>query len=148
MLPLSDQLVTLLNMKSALTSQTPISLSQVGKSLRHMVPEEATEFPVLAESLAPMKLLACLKKISVCDSAVRDMVTCGHLAKLLARKDILDTTGNYNLVALPNRYFDLLSLSERQAYFDSGRTLHDISSATERKQAMRIMAREARRRRG
>ena len=58
-------------------------------------------------------ILARLAEISSCDSTVRDMVTTGHLAKLVSRLSYYSPSDKPGLLGLPNRLFDQISLRER-----------------------------------
>jgi hypothetical protein len=57
------------------------------------------------------------------DCAVRDVLTTGHLAKLLSRLDVLKETSNPRIVGLPHSLFDERSQAERAEYFRRGGVL-------------------------
>ena len=57
------------------------------------------------------------------DSVVRDVMTTGHLAKLLSRIDVLSKLANPVVVGLPNSTFDHQSQTERAAFFEAGNIL-------------------------
>jgi hypothetical protein len=63
-------------------------------------------------------LMLHLIKTAECDSAVRDILTVGHLAKLLSRMRVLKAPGDYKIVGWPNRLFDRQSQQERLEYFE------------------------------
>lgn len=72
----------------------------------------------------PMATLGtCLLNILAVDSAVRDIQTTGHLAKLLSRLDIFRKTSDYRIVGMPNQLFDAISQAERTNYFEGGNIL-------------------------
>ena len=54
------------------------------------------------------------------DSVVRDMLTSGHLCKLLARMEVFKAIANERIVGLPHRLFDARSQAERSRFFDRG----------------------------
>lgn len=70
------------------------------------------------ESMRHGRLMFYLIKTIGCDSVVRDILTVGHLAKLLSRVSLLSTSADYELLGLPNRLFDEFSQKERADYFE------------------------------
>jgi hypothetical protein len=64
------------------------------------------------------KLMLSLIKLIKHDSAVRDVLTTGHLAKLLSRYDYLSKPEGYEIIGLLNPLFDKNSQLERAKYFD------------------------------
>lgn len=63
-------------------------------------------------------LMLHLIKSAECDSAVRDVLTVGHLAKLLSRMRVLKAPDDYKIVGWPNLLFDRQSQQERLEYFE------------------------------
>jgi hypothetical protein len=57
------------------------------------------------------------------DSVVRDILTTGHLGKLLSRLDLLLQLSNPTILGLPNSLFDAQSQSERAEFFRAGNIL-------------------------
>jgi len=57
------------------------------------------------------------------DSVVRDVLTVGHLAKLLSRLDVLTKASNPMVVGLSNSIFDEQSQLERAEFFAAGNIL-------------------------
>ena len=58
-----------------------------------------------------------------CDSVVRDILTTGHLAKLLCRLEVFRKTSDYKIVGMPNQLFDAISQTERAKFFERGNIL-------------------------
>jgi hypothetical protein len=77
------------------------------------------------------------------DSAVRDIVTTGHLAKLLSRLPEFRKTSDYRLLGLPNPLFDRLSQIERTKYFEHGVSLELDADLFESMEAQQILTRES-----
>lgn len=142
MIPISDQLAVVINMKGGASSNTELSLAELSEAVKQLLPKECNQAFASVGKTTTLKLLANLRRICALDSVVRDVLTCGHLAKFLTRQDVLARTGNYNLVALPNRPMDWLSTSERARYFRSGRHLHVLTSAAEKQEARLLFAEE------
>lgn len=63
-------------------------------------------------------ILLHLKRLVVVDTAVRDILTLGHLGKLLARWSLL-REGDYRFIGWPHRLFDELSEEDRSYYRQS-----------------------------
>lgn len=76
------------------------------------------------------------------DSAVRDLLTTGHLAKFLARKDIFLKTMDYRIVGMPNRVFDEISQIERVKYFERGASLEFDADIYESAETQAMLKRE------
>ena len=75
---------------------------------------------MLSNCVGDMLLATLIRHLNDCivyDCAVRDMLTIGHLAKLLCRIDILKTTSNPAIVGLPNVLFDKRSQQDRRDCF-------------------------------
>jgi hypothetical protein len=78
------------------------------------------------------ELMFYLKKCIEHDSAVRDVLTTGHLAKVLSRGHLIKVKEHYYGFGLPNTVFDHQSQRERANYFRqnpslplSGRLMRD-----------------------
>src|SRR5687768_12974114 len=84
-------------------------------------------FPETSE-ITMHQLLAHLGKIAQNDSVVQDLLTMGHLGKLLARFDTLVETENYELIGIPNRKLDALSRRDRVEFFDQRISLNCLTS--------------------
>lgn len=72
--------------------------------------------PPLKAKLRNGRLLQLLGTVCQNDSVVRDVITSGHLAKLLARFHLTDS-GNLRALSVSNYLFDQLSHRDRHAYF-------------------------------
>lgn len=91
------------------------------------------------ESLENEQLLRLLWKVVPYDSVVRDIVTVGHLAKVIARWDVLQATKKLAIAGLPNRLFDELSQQDRSSFLS--RCSFDLDAeAVESPEAQRMMA--------
>lgn len=86
-----------------------------------------------------LHLLGVLKS----DSAVRDVLTVGHLAKFLSRLDIFRRTSDYRIVGMPNRLFDRRSQEERAKYFERGASLELEGDAFESPETQAMLNRES-----
>lgn len=86
-----------------------------------------------------LHLLGVLKS----DSAVRDVLTVGHLAKFLSRLDIFFRTSDYRIIGMPNRLFDRRSQEERTKYFEHGASLELEGDAFESPEAQAMLNRES-----
>jgi len=76
------------------------------------------------------------------DSAVRDVLTTGHLAKLLARFDIFHKTTDPRILGFPNRCFDDRSQSERREYFERGNILIIDADSLDLDRIREVLSRE------
>lgn len=54
------------------------------------------------------------------DSAVRDIQTSGHLAKLLSRFEVFRQIGDGRVLGMPHDLFDNISQAERADFFERG----------------------------
>src|SRR5437762_2157553 len=77
-------------------------------------------FPEVAGTMHQGTLSRHLFDAIVHDSVVRDILTTGHLGKLLSRLEVLKRTGDYRIVGLPNQLFDARSQAERAEFFGRG----------------------------
>lgn len=77
------------------------------------------------------------------DSAVRDFVTTGHLAKLLSRLDVFRKTADYRIIGMWNPIFDEQSQLERAEYFRRGVSLEMDGDLLDSAEAQSLMKREA-----
>ncbi len=68
-------------------------------------------------------LLLHLVRLADRDSVVRDVLTVGHIAKLLSRHKYFDREKDYALLGWPNRLFDSQSQKERREYFSQNTAL-------------------------
>ena len=143
MIPLSKELSKLLRLPLTAEKKTDLRLADLRAAVNAMMPPDAPVLPDIDGTAQTTKIVAQLSKICSCDSAVRDVITSGHLAKFLLRQDILLETGGYKLVALPNVVIDRISQLERARFFESGQTLHVALSESQIDNAGRILAREA-----
>src|SRR5882724_7677780 len=80
-----------------------------------------------------------LTKIIKHDSAVRDVLTTGHLAKLLGRYDYLKPPWNYVLLGFLNPLFDRNSQLERAIYFQRNSSFSVSSIALESQEARQMI---------
>jgi len=80
----------------------------------------------------------------VYDSVVRDILTTGHLAKLLSRLDILKQTSNLRIVGLPHSIFDQRSQMERSDYFGRNNILPIDANVLEVEGVRAMLEREKR----
>jgi len=83
-----------------------------------------------------------LQQILKHDSAVRDVLTTGHLAKFLSRLDIFERTNDYRIVAMFNPIFDVQSQLERAKYFERGNSLDMDGDLLDSPDARLLMSRE------
>ena len=86
--------------------------------------------PMLAMLLAKVNGIAKRGEIDLIllemikhDSAVRDILTTGHLAKLISRLEYFHRTGDYRIIGMPNILFDHLSQTDRMLFFENGNIL-------------------------
>lgn len=107
---------------------------------------EAVPAEILGASgpISKLRLVSLLHAVADRDSAVRDMLTLGHLAKILARVGFCDPSRDLALLAAPNRAFDDLSQAERSAFFRGGSVLPAALTEQEAARARTILEREAR----
>lgn len=63
------------------------------------------------------ELVLHLIKVVECDSAVRDVLTVGHLGKLLSRLQLINKAECYKALGVPNILFDQKSQQERLDFF-------------------------------
>ena len=73
--------------------------------------------------MPPGTLYRHLHDCIVTDSAVRDVLTVGHLSKLLSRLDVLIKISNPAIIGLPHSIFDERSQFERAEFFATGSIL-------------------------
>ncbi len=83
-----------------------------------------------------------LLKLLEVDSAVRDVVTTGHLAKFLSRLEVFQRTSDYRIVGMPHLLFDPRSHEERAEYFKHGASLELESDAFEAAETQAMLDRE------
>jgi hypothetical protein len=77
------------------------------------------------------------------DAVVRDIMTTGHLAKLLCRLSVLKKTANIEIIGLRNKLFDQKSLKERADYFREGGGFDFSLRIVNSKEATEMLASEA-----
>lgn len=120
----SDKLAALM---AAYQDDTPVDLGQLSANVMVLFPNR----PNLARSLLelctglmpPGTICRHLNDCIAHDSVVRDILTVGHLAKLLSRMNVLMQTSDSRIVGLPNSLFDARSVSERAEFFFHGNIL-------------------------
>ncbi len=78
-----------------------------------------------------------------CDSVVRDILTTGHLAKLLSRLEVFRKTSDYRIVGMPNQLFDAISQAERAKFFERGNILEIDGELLDLPDVRAMMDREA-----
>ena len=88
------------------------------------------------------RLTLYLVKLVQHDSAVRDVITVGHLAKLLGRIDLLKQKLDYRTLAWPNPLFDSQSQKERDDYFSQNDGLPTSATLLEDPLLNELRARE------
>jgi hypothetical protein len=145
MLPLSPALSEILGIHRAMKFGKPIKLKPLCRQISLKLGPAGEPARSLLNALGMMtrgQILRHLAQIASHDSVTRDILTVGHLAKLLSRTDLIKD-GNYNLAALPNPIFDRMSMADRDAYFKSGHSLHIIASKDQLVRAREVLSREA-----
>lgn len=145
--PVSTTLAALLELKDPQASRRSICLSRLRDQIstrkefcnvKHLL--SSVHFS--EETILVGKLLFQLEGIRKSDSHVRDILTTGHLGKYLCRRELLESPSTLNLMGLPNTILDLVSLKERDEYFNSGKTLHVTNSLAEARLAEIILQKE------
>ena len=125
MKPVSNNLNKLLGLEEARPLKE-INLTHLGQALARSFRDKEDIVRRLLNANGTMNvasILSHLDEIADEDSVVRDILTTGHLAKLLSRTDLLRDPVDYALVGVPNKVFDAASQDERQQYFRDGSTL-------------------------
>lgn len=141
----SENLKRLLNLQHSLDEDVDLEM------LSQRVAEDFGENAELAKALLPplagkMKrgtLGLHLLEVMKFDSAVRDILTTGHLAKFLSRLEEFRKTSDYRIVGMPNRLFDQRSQEERTKYFERGASLELESDVFESVEAQAMLNRES-----
>jgi hypothetical protein len=87
-------------------------------------------------------LFSHLDLIARSDSAVRDILTSGHLGKLLSRWSAFLRTSDHRIIGMPNHVLDKISQMERSEYFTTGASLDLDAEATQSLEAQMMMERE------
>jgi hypothetical protein len=106
---------------------TPIDLRGLAQQVARQL-ESKSEVVVsllnrVTGTMAPGTLFRYLVDGVAHDSAVRDVMTTGHLGKLLTRLDVLLKTSNPAIIGLPHKVFDAQSQLERAEFFAKGNIL-------------------------
>lgn len=73
------------------------------------------------------------------DSVVRDVITIGHLAKILSRFDVLMETSDPRVIGLPHFIFDKRSQTERMEFFAGGKNILPIDAGILNGEAVKAM---------
>ncbi len=95
-----------------------------------------------SEKMQIATLASHLGKVASSDSAVRDILTTGHLAKFLSRVDVFRKTSDYRIVGLSNQLFDELSQAERLKFFEKSASLDMDGDLLESVDAQAVLTRE------
>ncbi len=108
-----------------LQDDTPIDLRTLAERVSKSLHSSAANalFRHCTGHMAPGTICRHLNECVAHDSVVRDMLTIGHLGKLLARMNTLQATGDSRIVGLPNRLFDGHSQAERAEFAATGNIL-------------------------
>jgi len=126
---------------------TPIDLSALAKQLPNLFGENREAVTSLLScvkgTMLPGTLHRHLSDSIVCDSVVRDVLTTGHLAKLLSRFDVLIELSNPVIIGLPNSLFDDQSQFERAEFFAAGNILPIDAEILDNSQVKQMLRREA-----
>ena len=136
MLACSHNLVELIGKDAIRRPDVEVSLELLCTSFSSDIPGQ------IKGAIRGIVLLKRLGDVTKRDSAVQDIVTRGHLGKLLLRWDMLDAEGAYNLIGLPHRSFDALSASDREDFFKRGGNLNRLDSKEQVEMAQMILERE------
>ena len=141
--PMSKNVTDLLDTRDA---ETPFILDDLAQQLAEQFGQNSLTAKSLLSratgNLLPGTLCRHLFDCIVHDSAVRDVLTTGHLAKLLSRFDILQRTSDPRVVGLTNPLFDERSQVERAEFFRSGNLLFLDASFLETKAVRELLDRE------
>lgn len=140
---LSDNLSELLD---SFQSDVPINLRELADQVIKLFGNECEMAKELLSratgSMRPSTIQQHLIDATSHDSAVRDVITVGHLAKLLSRVDIFAKSSRPEIIGLPNILFDQQSQIERAKYFALGNILPIDAKILEIEGAMEMLARE------
>ena len=144
--PLSPNLIDILGLQKGSAWDDEVDVQLICESLANHCgrdsPLARAHFRNRRGKVKIKELVSLVSGIVPHDSTVRDMLTTGHLAKLLSRWDVRERTGDYRILGLPNSLFDKLSWEERRAYFRVGVT-HDFDGdLLDNREAQEMLERE------
>lgn len=144
--PLSKQLAELADFAVFLPGNLPVDIEELCRKVAAQFPNRQTVAAKLLTangSIESQRLLAILGKIADNDSCVRDILTTGHLGKLLSRLNAVPEPIEFSLLGLPSPIFDPVSTRERSEYFAGRRGFpQDFTSKEAIKLAREILDRE------
>lgn len=126
LLPYSKALILILPPPKEADLDKQVELGAVCGLLVHSEAWPPTVRPEILTAhgyMSNQDIVLLLRSVAERDSAVRDVLTLGHLAKVLSRLDKCNPLTDLALFALPNKAFDEMSQRERSAFFSAGKTL-------------------------
>jgi hypothetical protein len=127
--PIAPNLIKLLQLQDQASFDNQVNLNELADAVVCLFSANREAVGALLKrtdvAIRKFDLLGTIGDIVPHDSTVRDMLTTGHLAKLLARWDVLQISKDPRILGLPHPIFDQLSWTERSEYFRLGVT-HDF----------------------
>lgn len=124
--PTSDRLIDILDFKRKDPAKDELDLESLCSHLANSFEMNAPLARSLLVASGKMNIPALFLHIGKLireDSAVRDVQTTGHLAKLLSRLYLVEKSDDYKIIGLPHRLFDQRSQNEREEYFRANHSL-------------------------
>jgi hypothetical protein len=99
---------------------------------------------VANEELSTANLIRLMLKASELDNAVRDVLTTGHLAKLLTRYEVFKKHREYSLISLPHKVFDQIAVVERDELLSTSGTIIESREILDLVEVREMLERERR----
>jgi hypothetical protein len=143
--PFSSFLAVILDLKASLPKNPEVDLQELCDFLARSFGNEQRIAARLLQAggvVRLQELVAWIVSTAQHDSAVRDMVTSGHLAKVLSRRRYCERSVDFNILGLPNRLFDERSTRERTEYLAKAGAFSNVLTKDSVNLARQILSEE------